>query len=86
MATIPVICYKLKEPDVYNKGTPYEERVDTYLACYGYRDEEENKKFVNVLNFDEEAKGMFCDERRLNADDIECFIHKMQEEFDTSDW
>lgn len=83
MKTIPVICYKLKTPVVYNRGTKWEKQEDTFLACYGYANPEENKRLVNVLNTDDEAKGMFCDKYRLNANDIECFIHKEQEPFDT---
>lgn len=83
MKTIPVICYKLKKPHIFNEGTKWEKREYTFLACYGYADPEENKRFVNVLNTDDEAKGMFCDKYRLNADAIEYFFHKEQEEFDT---
>ena len=83
MSKIPVICYKVKEPVVYNKGTKWEKSCDKFLACYGYANAEENKRLVNVLNMDEEAKGMFCDEHRLNANEIEYFYHHEQEAFDT---
>lgn len=86
MKTIPVICYKLKTPIVYNKGTQWEKQEDTFLACYGYSDPEENKRFIEVLNHNEEEKGIFCDKRGLNADEIECFIHHEQEPLDTRDF
>lgn len=86
MKTIPTICYKLKTPHIYNKGTIYETQEDTFLACYGYSNPEENKRFIEVLNHDEEAKGMFCDRHRLNADEIEYFFHDEQEPFDTRDF
>lgn len=83
MKTIPVICYKLKTPVIYNRGTKWEKQEDTFLACYGYANPEENKRLVNVLNTDDEAKGMFCDKYRLNANNIEYFFHEEQEPFDT---
>lgn len=79
---IPVICYKVKTPVVYNKGTQWEKTCDTFLACYGYRDPEENKRYVNVLNTDDEVKGMLCDEQGLDFDNIDYFSHQMQEPFE----
>lgn len=43
------ICYKLNNPKVYNEGTQYERRFDTF----GYRvtdNEEGAKRFVSEMN------------------------------------
>ena len=71
MRIIPVICYKVKNSN------------NVFLACYGYHDPEENKRYINVLNTDEEVKGMFCEKYGLDANNIEYFFHHEQEEFDT---
>jgi len=75
---INVICYKVKSPVVYNKGTKWESSCDTFLACYGG-----TQDMVNRLNTDINAKEQFCAEHRLDADNIDYFFINQQEEFDT---
>ena len=43
------LLYKTKEPVVYNKGTIYEKREDTFLHSY-YRTQEEAQNYVDELN------------------------------------
>lgn len=45
-----VICYKTKKPEVYNAGTPYETREDTFLAYYTYKSKEEAQKECDDIN------------------------------------
>lgn len=45
----PVVCYKLHEPVIYNKGTKYEKSCDTFLECYSYSKEAAQEK-CNELN------------------------------------
>lgn len=79
---INAICYKLKTPIVYNKGTRYEKSCNTFLACYGGSMEATQCK-VNQLNNDTTAKEEFCAEHRLVASSIDYFYVNTQEEFDT---
>lgn len=83
MKDIPVICYKLIAPIVYNKGTKWETQYDEFLACYGYDTREETEKEIVRLNTDTEAKRLFCHEHRLNPEDIAYFFYNEQEPFDT---
>ena len=83
MKTIPVICYKVKNPVVYNQGTKWEKTCDTFLACYGCADVERNKAYIDLLNTDDEARANFCADHRLDPATIECFYHYEQEPFDT---
>ena len=85
MNMVNVICYKTKTPVVYNKGTTYEKSCDHFLCCYGYIDEEANKRLVDSLNNDPEKFRAFCEERRLNPDNVTYFYHHRQEAFDTRD-
>ena len=75
------LCYKTKEPVVYNKGTGYETSCDHFLLGY--------------IGYDEEHAQKVCDDlmRHKNAttssgitipwDEIDyLYIHE-QEEFDT---
>ena len=47
---VTVVCYKLKEPVVYNKGTVYESKCDHFLAYQTYETLEEAKKICEILN------------------------------------
>ena len=79
---INAICYKLKTPIVYNKGTRYEKSCDTFLACYGGSMEAAQRK-VDKLNNNIFVKAQFCAEHRLIANSIDYFYVNTQEEFDT---
>jgi hypothetical protein len=83
MKKIPVICYKVITPVIYNKGKAYETQEDEFLACYGYLTREETEKEIARLNTDAEAKRIFCEEGRLNAENIAYFFYHEQEPFDT---
>lgn len=45
-----VICYKTKDPIVYNKGTKWERSHDTFLYKYVYGNETDTQNLVNELN------------------------------------
>lgn len=45
-----VICYKTKNPEIFNKGTKYEKICDTFLAYYTYKSVEEAQKEVDEIN------------------------------------
>ena len=79
---VNAICYKVKKPVVYNKGTVWEKSCDTFLACYGGSAEYTQRK-VNKLNSNIFAKAQFCAEHRLVASDIDYFFVNQQEEIDT---
>ena len=51
-----VICYKMKEPVCYNKGTKWEKTHDEFLAYYTYKNVEEAKKEVEEINRTKPAK------------------------------
>lgn len=82
---INTICYKLKTPQVYNRGTPYEKSCDEFLVCYGFDSDEENERFVDKLNNDICAKEQFIAEKRMpyKANEIDYFFSHKQEPFDT---
>lgn len=45
------ICYRLDEPVIYNEGTPYEKKCDTFLHCYLYSSTiAEAQNFCDKLN------------------------------------
>lgn len=45
-----VVCYKMKEPVVYNKGTQWESSCDTFLYQYVYGSKENAQALVDTLN------------------------------------
>ena len=51
-----VICYKMKEPVVYNRGTKYESTCDHFLSYYTYKTQEEAQKEVDEINATKPAK------------------------------
>ena len=83
MPIINVICYYVKKPVVYNKGTPYECSSDFFLACYGYNDTDANIAYVNRLNSDIEEAKRFCEKLRIDFNTVKSFCHHQQEAFDT---
>lgn len=56
---IRVICYKLKKPIIYNKGTKWESQQDTFMAYETYKSLEEAK-----------AKAEWYNTNKPNADDL----------------
>ena len=48
--TKTVICYKRREPIVYNKGTQYERSCDTFLAYYTYKSVIDAQAEVDAIN------------------------------------
>lgn len=77
------VCYKLKNPIVYNKGTKWEKSCDTFLACYGEATQEATQRKVDKLNNNIFAKAQFCAEHKLIASSIDYFFVDSQKEFDT---
>ena len=47
---VNAICYKLDTPIIYNEGTPYEKKCDTFLAYYGNRDYAKAQEEVDKIN------------------------------------
>ena len=45
-----VICYKTKVPTIYNKGTKYESRCDTFLSYYVYKTKEKAQIECDEIN------------------------------------
>lgn len=80
---INTICYKVKNPIVFNKGTIYEKSCNTFLACYGEQTLDATLRKVEKLNNNIFAKAQFCAEHTLIAKDIDYFFVNTQEKFDT---
>lgn len=57
---IYVICYKVVEPVIYNKGTKYEKKEWTFLEyeCHNVQDIEQVKKRVAELNAHHERENV----------------------------
>ncbi len=51
-----VICYKMKEPVYYNKGTKWEKTCDSFLAYYTYKTVVEAEQEVKEINSTKPAK------------------------------
>lgn len=73
-----VICYKLKNPMVFNKGTKWESSCSTFLAYYTAKNEAEAQKEVDEINATHPEK-LFNGEK-INWDEIEKFYVDKQEE------
>ena len=50
------ICYKVKEPVVYNRDTKYEKSYNQFLSYYTYKTKEEAQKEVDEINATKPAK------------------------------
>ena len=50
------ICYKMKNPVYYNKGTKWEKSSDEFLAYYTYKSVEDAKKEVEEINSNKPEK------------------------------
>ena len=85
MAKVNTICYKLKTPCIYNKGTKYESKCDTFLACYGYDDDIRNDAYIAKLNMQgsAERKEFFRNHYDIKEEEVAYFYTHKQEEFDT---
>ena len=73
-----VICYKLKNPMVFNKGTKWENSCDTFLAYYTAKNEAEAQKEVDEINATHPEK-LFNGEK-IDWNEIEKFFVSRQEE------
>lgn len=74
---IPVICYKLKQPRVYNRGTRYETSEDSFLSYYTTGDLDRARAEATELNDQRPAKNRFG--YPINWDDISYFYADEQE-------
>ena len=76
--TQTVICFKTRQPVIYNAGTKCEKRCDTFLAYYTYKTPIEAQKEVDELNRTKPVK----DWRGLpiDWDSIDHFFVNQQEE------
>lgn len=80
--TIPVICYKLNNPVVYNKGTKYEKSEDTFLLCYAPHDETIRNARIDELNA--LPVGEFIDKYKRDTRVDGTYFVSYQEPFDTT--
>lgn len=57
---IYVICYKVVDPVIYNKGTKYEKKEWTFLEyeCHGVKDIKQVEKRVAELNAHHERENV----------------------------
>ena len=83
------ICYKTKEPVVYNKGTKYEKSNDTFLLHYysteGTKEEQRAKAIAKAEKYNREhTTGDRLMDRTIEWDNIEKFFVSEQEMFDTT--
>ena len=76
------LLYKTKEPVVYNKGTIYEKREDTFLHSY-YRAQEEAQKYVDELNATHPDKAW--NGEKIDWNTIDYFFVGEQPLFDTTE-
>lgn len=79
---IPVICYKLNTPVVYNKGTQYEKSEDTFLLRYAPTDENARNAEIDRLNA--LAVGEYIDRYKHDKKVDGVYFVKYQEPFDTT--
>lgn len=75
------LLYKTKKPVIYNKGTIYEKREDTFLHSY-YRTQEEAQKYVDELNTTHPDKAW--NGEKINWDEIDYFFVGEQPLFNTT--
>lgn len=73
-----IVAYKLREPKVYNKGTKYETKEDTFLAWYTEKNKEVVEKEIKKLN--EEKPERQPNGKKINWDEIEYYFVDEQEE------
>lgn len=79
---IPVICYKLNNPVVYNKGTKYEKSENTFLLCYAPTDETARNARVAELNA--LPVGEYIDRYKHDKKVDGMYFVSYQEPFDTT--
>ena len=74
-----VICYKLKTPIYYNKGTKYEKSCDHFLAYYLYgaslEEGQEEAENINKTKPEKLRTG-----EKINWDEIDYFYASQQED------
>lgn len=73
-----VVCYKLKKPIIYNKGTDYEMSEDKFLAFYSYKTEEEAQEEVDIIN--KKKPERLWNGKELDWNEIDYFFVSKQEE------
>lgn len=73
------ICYKTKNPVVYNKGTKWEKTCDKFLARYFENDMEKAQMEINRLNTEKPDRvckaGMMIDWEKVDY----FFINEQEE-------
>ena len=85
MQLVNTVCYRVKEPTVYNRGTVWEKKEYEFLASYGDDDIQEHMEHINRLNNDMEYRRSYCEKHRIDCDNRADFFHNAQEPFDTRD-
>ena len=72
------ICYKLKSPIYYNKGTKYETTCDTFLSYYTHLNDEEAQEEAKRLNTEKPDK--LWNGKAIDWAEIDYFfVHKQDE-------
>lgn len=73
-----VICYKMKIPVYYNKGTQWESSCDSFLAYYTNKTVEAAQEEVNEINSTHPAK--LWNSKPVNWEEVDYFFVSEQEE------
>ncbi len=74
-----VICYKVKEAEIVNKGTKYETSLgDTFLGWYTYKTREEAEAEVAKINVEHPERDFTG--RKVNWDKVAYYFVDEQEE------
>jgi len=74
------ICYKTIKPVVYNEGTEYEKKNDTFLAYYTCADKEKAQYEVDTLNTTKPST--LFNGQKIDWTEIDFFFVDEQELFD----
>lgn len=73
-----IVCYKTRQPVIYNKGTQWETRCDTFLSYYTYKSVIDAQREVDEINQTKPVNDP-CG-RPIDWDSIEYFFVDEQEE------
>lgn len=74
-----VICYKVKTPVYYNKGTKWEKTCDVFLAYVTFKKLDAAKEEVEKLNSEKPAK--LWNGTAIDWNNVEYFFANEQESF-----
>lgn len=72
------LCYKTKNPVIYNKGTKWEKQDDEFLAMYVSYNDTEAQTIVEKLNKDKPT--ILPNGRPIDWNNVEYFFINKQDE------